>query len=206
MLFGYARVSTHEQNLDLQIDALIDLGVLKENIFCDKISASHSSRTQLDLLLAKLRTNDVLIVWKLDRLARSLIDFTKKMEFFTENKIHFKSITEPFLDTRTNNPHGNLLLNFMAILAQFEKDLIRERTKAGLESARLRGQKLGRPKGISKKYEKKAQRSVKLWDEGILTIKEICEDVKISKATLYKYLRLKGLTNKIRHYPTKCIT
>lgn len=199
MFFGYARVSTHEQNLDLQIDALVNFGVDSKNIFCDKISATKSERPQLDLLLSKLRQGDTLVVWKLDRLARSLIDFTQKMSFFNENGILFKSITEPFIDTTQSSPHGQFFMNMIATMAQFEKDLIRERTKAGLISARLRRRELGRPKGISAKNEKKAQRCVRLFKEGILSVSEICEEVGVSRATYYRYLRQQGV-EEIRSY------
>lgn len=199
MTFGYARVSTHEQNLDLQIDALVNFGIDSKNIFCDKISATKSKRPQLDLLLSKLRQGDTLIVWKLDRLARSLIDFTQKMSFFNENGILFKSITEPFIDTTQSSPHGQFFMNMIATMAQFEKDLIRERTKAGLISAQLRGKELGRPKGISAKNEKKAQRCARLFKEGILSVSEICEEVGVSRATYYRYLREQGVEG-IRNY------
>lgn len=199
MLFGYARVSTHEQNLDLQIDALIHFGIDPKNIYCDKISSTKNERPQLDLLLSILRDEDTLVVWKLDRLARSLIDFTQRMTFFNENRILFKSITEPFIDTTQTSPHTHFFINMIATMAQFERDLIKERTKAGLVSARIRGQVLGRPRGISEKNKKKAKRCAKLFKESILSVDEICQDVGISRATLYKYLRLEGVEG-IRKY------
>lgn len=203
MIFGYARVSSQEQNLDLQIDALINFGVNEKNIYCDKISSVKGKRPQLDLLLSKLRDGDTLVVWKLDRLARSLIDFTNRMTFFANNGILFKSITEPFMDTTQNSPHGQFFMNMIAAMAQFEKDLICERTKAGLASARIRGRELGRPKGILGKNQKKAQRCVRFFKEGILSVNEICEEVGVSKATYYKYLRLQGVGNNIRPYNVK---
>lgn len=199
MIFGYARVSTHEQLLDLQIDALLNFGIDPKNIYHDKVSASKNNRPQLDILLSKLRTGDTLVVWKLDRLARSLIDFTHRMTYFSENGILFKSITESFIDTTQNSPHTQFFTNMIATMAQFEKDLIRERTRAGLVSARLRGQVLGRPSGISEKNKKKAQRCIKLFNEGILSVDEICQDVGISRATYYKYLRINGI-KEIRPY------
>ncbi|WP_172914812.1 recombinase family protein [Capnocytophaga canis] len=200
MIFGYARVSTHEQNLDLQIDALVNFGIEAKNIYCDKISSSKSERPQLNQLLSKLREGDTLVVWKLDRLVRSLIDFTQKMTLFNEQGILFKSITEPFIDTTQNSPHSHFFMNMIATMAQFERDLIKERTKAGLVSARIRGRVLGRPQGLSNKNKKKAQRCVKLFKEGILTVDEICEDVGVSRATYYKYLRLEGIEGEIRNY------
>lgn len=200
MIFGYARVSTHEQNLDLQLDALINFGIEAKNIFCDKISSSKSERPQLNSLLSKLREGDILIVWKLDRLARSLIDFTQKMTYLNERGVAFKSITEPFIDTTSNTPHAQFFMNMIATMSEFERDLIRERTRAGLVSARLRGKQLGRPQGISAKNQKKALRCAKLYQEGILNIEEICQDVGVSRATFYKYLRQQGLETTIRKY------
>lgn len=200
MVFGYARVSTYEQSLDLQIDALADFGIEAKNIYCDKISSGRSERPQLDQLLSKLREGDTLVVWKLDRLARSLIDFTQKMTLFNEQGILFKSITEPFIDTTNSGPHADLFTNMIAAMAQFERDLIKERTKAGLVSARIRGRVLGRPQGLSNSNKKKAQRCVKLFREGILTVDEICEDVGVSRATYYKYLRLEGESESLRPY------
>ncbi len=201
MVFGYARVSTHEQHLDLQIDALLKEGVEENNIYTDKVSSVSIERTKLNELIDKIREGDTIMVWKIDRMARSLIDFNKLMNLFFEKNVCFKSITEPFIDTTYNSPQSKFITNIFAALAQFERDLIIERTKAGLVSARNRGKTLGRPNGISKKNKKKAERCKRLYEEGILTVSEICEDVNVSRATFYKYIRIKGVD--IRTYNKK---
>lgn len=195
MKFGYARVSTGDQNLDLQIDALEKEGIETENIYLDQVSGSRSDRPQLNSLLDKLRKGDVLYVWKLDRMARSLIHLVKLVDGFKRDGIGFKSITEPFIDTSQNSPHSDLLLNLIGSFAQFEKDLIRERTKAGLESARRRGKVLGAPKGLSKKAERKAVLAEEHFRKGEMTVEEILDDLGISRGTYYKYLRIRGIEN-----------
>ena len=139
MIFGYARVSTNEQNLDLQIDAFLKEGLKEKNIYTDKISSTAEERKSLNRLLSYAREGDTIVVWKLDRLARSLIHFTKLMNELEEKGVKFKSITEPFIDTTKKSSHSKFLINMFAALAQLERDIIIERTKAGLESARRRG-------------------------------------------------------------------
>lgn len=192
-IFGYARVSTLEQNLDLQIDALLKYGIDKNHIYVDQVSASKSSRPKLDELMKYLREGDVLVVWKLDRFARSLIDFTKKIGELQQKGVAFKSLTEPFVDSSDENPQQKFFTNIMAVMAQFERDLIIERTKAGLESAKKRGVALGRKKGLSKEAERKANMCVYFYKENLLPVDEICKEVGVSKATYYKYLRHKGI-------------
>jgi len=199
MDFGYARVSTHDQNLDLQIDALTNEGIDIKNIYIDMVSGSRSDRPKLNALLEKLRSGDTLFVWKLDRMARSLIHLVKIVDDFKKSDIGFKSITESFIDTRQGSPHSDLLLNIIGSFAQFEKDLISERTKAGLESARKRGKVLGHPRGLSKKGERKADLAEMYFKKGELSVNEILEELEISRGTYYKYLRLRGIKN-IRSY------
>jgi len=194
MKFGYARVSTEEQNLDLQIDALIKIGVLEKNIVLDKVSGSTSVRPNFERLLNKLREGDELYVWKLDRMARSLIHLTKLLNEFKEEGIAFKSITEPFIDTTNKSPHSGFLINMFASLAEFERDLIRERTKAGLASARARGKVLGHPRGLSAKAKQKAILAEQYFKSGEMTVNEILERLNISRGTYYKYLRHQGVT------------
>lgn len=199
MDFGYARVSTHEQNLDLQINALLEQGVLGKNIYMDKVSAARSNRDKLDKLLNKLREGDTLYVWKMDRMARSLIHFTKLANHFKAEGVAFKSLTEPFLDTTGDSPHGNFLVNIFASLAEFERDLIRERTKAGLDAARKRGKILGPPRGMSEKAKQKAVVAAAYHKEGKLKVDEILEKLEISRGTYYKYLEHeKVVVNKYR--------
>jgi len=200
MIFGYARVSTNEQNLDLQIDAFLKEGIKNKNIYTDKVSSTKEERRKLGKLLDYVREGDTIMVWKLDRLARSLIHFTKLMNEFEEKGVKFKSITEPFLDTTDKSSHSQFIVNLFAALAQLERDIIIERTKAGLESARRRGKVLGAPKGISKKNQQKAVLCEEYFNEGKLTVTEICERLEISRATYYKYLRYRGLNGKLRPY------
>src|SRR5207248_9019601 len=141
MLIGYARVSTHDQTLDLQQDALEKAGCGK--IFTDTASGAKAERKGLEEALAYVREGDTLVVWRLDRLGRSLKHLLETITTLNTRKIGFKSLTES-IDTTTSN--GRLIFNIFASLAEFERDLIRERTKAGLQAARARGRVGGRPK------------------------------------------------------------
>ncbi len=200
MIFGYARLSTSDQSLNLQIDALLQEGIERKNIYTDKISSTVQERKSLTRLWDFAREGDTIVVWKLDRLARSLIHFTKLMNELEEKGVKFKSITEPFIDTTKESSQSKFLVNMFAALAQLERDIIIERTKAGLESARLRGRVLGAPKGLSKKNQQKAILCEEYFKEGIMTVTEICERLNISRATYYKYLRIRGLQGKLRPY------
>jgi DNA invertase Pin-like site-specific DNA recombinase len=202
MIFGYARVSTNEQNIDLQVRALLKYGIDKKNIIKDVVSGAQSKRIRLEELLKSLREGDTLVVWKLDRLARSLIHFNKVMNTLNEKGVRFKSLTESFIDTTEQSAQSKFIINMFAVLAEMERDIIIERTKAGLDSAKLRGQILGRPKGLSKSAEDKAVLCAYHFNEGKLTIPQILKKVGVSKATYYKYLELKGLKGKIRPYST----
>lgn len=200
MVFGYARVSTIEQNLDMQLDAFLKEGIEVKNIYTDKVSSSKEDRKSLSKLLKYAREGDTIVVWKLDRLARSLIHFTNFINQLDEKGVKFKSITEPFLDTTDTSSHSKFIINMFAALAQLERDIIIERTKAGLESARRRGKVFGAPRGISKKNQQIAVLCEAYFNEGKLTVKEICERLDISRATYYKYLRNRGLAGKLRPY------
>lgn len=181
MLIGYARVSTGDQNIDLQSDALNRAGC--EKIFMDKESGAVSARSGLEQAMQMLREGDTLVVWRLDRLGRSLkhlIDIMGKLE---QRKIGFKSIQES-IDTGT--PGGRLVFHIFGALAEFERNLILERTKAGLAAARARGRTGGRPKSLDPKQRKVA---IKLYEEREHPVEEICRIMKISKPTLYSYLR-----------------
>ena len=154
----------------------------------------------MNRLFSYAREGDTIVVWKLDPLARSLIHFTKLMNELEEKGVKFKSITEPFIDTTKKSSHSKFLINMSAALAQLERDIIIERTKAGLESARRRGKILGAPKGISKKNQQKAVLCLEYFKEGRMSVTEICERLDISRATYYKYLRNRGLAGKLRPY------
>lgn len=183
MLFGYARVSTQDQNLNLQLDDLKAAGC--ERIFQEKIS-SAKERPQLQKLLDTLRTGDTLVVWKLDRLGRSLKELVSLITDFQEKQIGFRSLNDA-IDTTT--AQGRLVFNIFASLAEFERDIIRERTKAGLSAARARGRMGGKPKGLSKEALSKAQAAKTLYEKKEKTVAEIGKLLGISRATVYRYLK-----------------
>ena len=180
MLIGYVRVSTNDQNLDLQKDALTELGC--ERFFEDCESGSKSNRQGLNSALDFARLGDTLVVWRLDRLTRSLKDLLAISQHLESKGIHLKSLQESI---DTNTATGKLYFNMCGAFAQFERDVIRERTKAGLHAARARGRFGGRPKAL--RPDKRAL-VVKLYREKQHTIKEICELMGISKTTLYQYV------------------
>jgi len=184
MKIGYARVSTKDQNLNLQKDALKKAGCKK--IYSEQVSGAKIERKQLDEMIKQVRKGDIIVVWKLDRLGRSLRDLVNLISKFQEMEVGFKSLQDS-IDTTT--PTGKLTFHLFAALAEFERDIISERTKAGLKSARARGRLGGRPKGLSKQAQNKARLAESLYKEKELSIKEICDYLSISKPTVYRYLR-----------------
>src|SRR6266571_2998870 len=176
MLIGYARVSKHEQNLDLQLDALKAAGC--EKIFKDKISTLKEERKGLQEALDFLRPGDVLVVWKLDRLGRTLKQLIELVAMFNQKGIGFKSLKET-IDTTTST--GKLVFHIFAALAEFERDIIHERTRAGLEAARARGRSGGRPK-IQTKDPRKIALAKQLYADGHMQVQEICDTLHIGKA------------------------
>jgi len=184
MLLGYARISTKEQNLDLQIDALKREGC--EQIFKDTISGTKAVRPALDKMLELARNGDIIVVWKLDRLGRSLKHLVELIALLIDKGIGFKSLNDN-IDTTT--AQGRLIFNIFASLAEFERDLISERTKAGLQAARSRGRTGGRPKGLSESAKLKAIVCETLYKEGHLSISQICKQLSLSKNTFYNYLK-----------------
>jgi DNA invertase Pin-like site-specific DNA recombinase len=181
MLIGYARVSTSDQRLDLQQDALRGAGCGR--VFTDTASGAKTARPGLTAALEACRAGDIVVVWKLDRLGRSLAHLVETVQILAAREIGFRSLQEQ-LDTTTSG--GKLIFHLFAALAEFERDLIRERTKAGLAAARARGRKGGRPKGGD---EKKRKAALALKRDPQYSIKEICEIVGISRNTYYKYTR-----------------
>lgn len=181
MLIGYARVSTDDQNLDLQKDALEKAGC--EKIFEDHISGSRSDRPGLSQMTSTLREGDVVVVWRLDRLGRSLKDLIDLVGKFEESGISLKSLQES-IDTSTSG--GRFFFHIFGALAEFERNVIRERTQAGLIAARARGKKGGRKEALN---ESKKKVAIKLYHEREHTVDEICRMMGISKPTLYRYLR-----------------
>ncbi|MCG9660442.1 MULTISPECIES: recombinase family protein [Vibrio] len=188
MIFGYQRISTKEQEFDLQTDALRKYGC--EKIFSDIASGAKTSRPALNELITQLRPHDVIVVYKLDRLGRSLKHLIELIDSFTNMEVGIVSLNDPI---DTTSPHGRLITNVFASMAEFERELIIERTKAGLSAARARGRKGGRPEGISKEAENKAAAAEALYKDGKLSISEICQQLSIARSTLYKYLRIRGV-------------
>ncbi len=180
MLIGYARISTQEQTLHLQQDALQKAGCNK--LFTDTASGAKAERKGLEQALNYVRKGDTLVVWRLDRLGRSLPHLITTMTNLEEQGIGFKSLTEN-IDTTTSG--GKLIFHIFGALAEFERNLIRERTQAGLTAARERGRKGGRPKALTVQRLSIAQ---ELYDTGH-PIMDICRTLKISKATLYRALK-----------------
>jgi DNA invertase Pin-like site-specific DNA recombinase len=185
MLIGYARVSKNEQNLNLQVESLIKAGVLERNVFTDKITGTKAERVGLSLALTHLRESDTLVVWRLDRLGRSLKHLIGTVTKLQEQGVAFRSITEN-IDTSTAT--GQLVFHIFGALAEFERNLIRERTIAGSEAARARGRLGGRPtlEGTSSKVAM----AKKLYADKSNEINDICNTLNISRATLYRYIKL----------------
>lgn len=185
MKIGYARVSTQDQNLDMQIDALKSAGC--EIIFEEKISGKSKERPELTKLFEKLRKGDTVVVWKLDRLGRSLKDLIDLITKMQQLNASFLSIQDGI---NTETATGRFTFNIFASLAEFEREIISERTKAGLTSARARGRKGGRPAGYSKETIKKIKAVKVLYDAtGSSSVQEIADSLKISRATCYRYLK-----------------
>src|SRR4051794_32472056 len=181
MLIGYARVSTIDQTLDLQHDALTKAGCTK--IFTDTASGALTERLGLHEALSYIRPGDSLVVWKLDRLGRSLKDLITRITELENRKIGFKSLTEQ-IDTTTSGE--KLIFHIFGALAEFERDIIRERTQAGLAAARVRGKLGGRPKALSSEKIKLAR---KLYADTSTSVTEICKMLGISRHTLQRYVK-----------------
>lgn len=179
-LLGYARVSRHEQREDHQVDALKAAGC--DKVFIDRASGALDHRPQLDELLQQLRNGDTLVVWKLDRLGRSLRRLIELINELGERGVEFKSLTEN-IDTRS--PAGKFLFHVMGAFAELERDLIRERTRNGLEAARARGRVGGRKPVLT---AKDADFARKLYDSKEYTVAEIAKRLRIGRTTLYRYL------------------
>jgi DNA invertase Pin-like site-specific DNA recombinase len=185
MKIGYARVSTADQNPQLQIDALIAAGCTK--LFTDKASGANQERPELAKALKFIQKDDVFIVWKLDRLARSSLHLLKLIEEFDWRGVKFLSITDAGIDTATAS--GRLLFQVLAALAEFERTLIRERTIAGLAIARGKGHKPGVAPKLTNEQAKDARTKMKIG----IPAHELCAALGVCRATLYKSMgRLNG--------------
>lgn len=180
MLIGYARVSTIEQSADLQLDALHAAGV--EQVFTDEgVSGSVSSRPELDKCLAHLREGDTLVVWRLDRLARSLRNLLELVESLSARGVHLRSLTEAI---DTSSASGRLVLSVFGALAEFERALIIERTQAGLAAARTRGAKIGRPSAMNTGQVEQAKTLVSAGHR----VGDVARTLGVGRSTLYRAL------------------
>ncbi len=181
MLVGYARVSTQDQTIDLQRDALDKAGC--ERAFTDTISGSKAERPGLEQALHFLRPGDTLVVWRLDRLGRSLEHLIETVGRLQDRGIGFRSVTES-IDTTSSG--GKLIFHVFGALAEFERELIRERTQAGLAAARARGRKGGRPRSLD---PRKVAMARALHADKSNSIEDICKTLRVSRSTLYRYLQ-----------------
>jgi len=183
MLIGYARVSTQDQTLDLQTDALTRAGC--EKIFTDTTSGAKAERPGLHEAMNHLRAGDTLVVWRLDRLGRTLKHLIATITDLSDHGIGFKSLQEN-MDTTTSG--GKLIFHIFGALAEFEREVIRERTNAGLQAARARGRLGGRP-AIRSLDPKKVALARKLYTDRTMPVQEICETLHIGRSMLYRYMQ-----------------
>ena len=180
MLIGYARVSTRDQKAHLQLDALREAGC--EKIFEETASGARRDRPELNAALEFMRAGDTLVVWKLDRLARSTRQLLETVELLSKQQMGFKTVTQ---DIDTTNAGGRLIFTVFGAIAEFEREIIRERTRAGLDAARSRGRKGGRPRSLSDKDLKQARA---LLTDPEITVEDIARRFGVGPSTLYRYL------------------
>lgn len=188
MRIGYARVSTQDQNLDRQRDQLRQDGC--ERIYEEKASGAKSDRPALRQMLEALRDGDVVVVSELSRLSRSVRDLFAIVGRINETCAQIKSLKEPWLDTTT--PYGRLLFTFFSGISEFERDLIRQRTKEGIAAARARGRRGGHPTLDPKKVDL----ALKMYDSRACSVTEVTRATGISKSALYTYIRKRKKGNR----------
>jgi len=191
MLIGYARISKadNSQVLDLQIDALIESKIDKENIYTDKISGVKDKRPGLESCLKALRKDDTLVVWKLDRLGRSLKHLITTIDDLNQKGVGFKVLTGEGINIDTTTAAGKMIFSIFGAFAEFERELIRERTIAGLKAARARGRKGGRKFQLTKAQVRLAQAAMQNRDT---SVGELCKELGITRPTLYRYVGPNG--------------
>jgi DNA invertase Pin-like site-specific DNA recombinase len=201
MLIGYARVSKADgsQIVDLQRDALVSAGVAPDHIYEDQASGKRDKRPGLDACVKALRHGDVLVVWKLDRLGRDLRHLVNTVHDLSERGIGFKVLAGKGANIDTTTAGGKFIFGIFAALAEFERELICERTKAGLESARARGRTGGRKFGLTKAQVRLAQAAM---GKKETQVSELCAELGITRATLYRYVDPDGA---LRDYGTKVL-
>ena len=184
MLIGYARVSTDEQNLDRQLDALVKFGVDKRNIYQEKITGTKREREQLNKMIRELQEGDTIIITDLTRISRSTKDLLEIVEQIKSKGAGIKSIKDTWLDTTSDNPYNDFLLTVMGGLSQLERDLISQRTKEGLASAKARGRNGGRPSKQNEKGE-----TVKILYSNGMKIVDIVRETGLSRSTVNRIVK-----------------
>ncbi len=191
MLIGYMRVSKTDgsQALDLQVDALIESGVIPENMYQDFSSGKNDVRQGLDSCLKALRKGDTLVVWKLDRLGRNLKHLVNTVHDLSSKGIGFNVLTGQGANIDTSTPQGKLVFGIFAALAEFERDLISERTKAGLDAARARGRNGGAPYKMTAMKLQLAQTAM---EKSETNVSELCRELGITRQTLYRHISPNG--------------
>jgi DNA invertase Pin-like site-specific DNA recombinase len=187
-LVGYARVSSNGQELQLQLDAFRQAGIAKKDIFTDKASGAKAARPGLDKCLQHLQPGDTLLVWRLDRLGRSLRHLIDLVALLHQRSVGFKSLCDGAIDTTTAS--GELIFHIFSSLAQFERRLIQERTRAGLTAARARG-RLGGRRAIPAD-DPRVLTAKRMHADKSMPVADICATLRISRPTLYRYLALKA--------------
>ena len=185
-LIGYARVSTAEQDLGLQLAALRSVGCRDPHIFCDTASGARTARPGLEACVHALVPGDTLVVWRLDRLGRSMTHLVTLIQALLQRHVSFRSLSDGAIDTTTAS--GELVFHIFSALAQFERRLIQERTQAGLAVARARGKKGGRTPRRAE--EPRVRMAYTMYVDQRLTVRDICRVLRISQATFYRYVAL----------------
>lgn len=201
MFIGYARVSKADGNqvLDLQIDSLKRIGITEEQIYVDKASGAKDDRPGLENCMKALREGDTLIVWKLDRLGRNLKHLILTVDELSKRNVGFKVLSGQGADIDTTTPAGRMVFGIFAALAEFERELIRERTIAGLNAARARGRKGGRKFQLTKAQIRLAQAAMSNRDT---SVSELCAELGVTRATLYRYV---GPDGELREFGKKVL-
>lgn len=183
-ILGYARVSTEGQNLDRQIDALMVAGVSRKHLYCEKMTGTKADRPELNRLINDLETGDTVIIADLTRISRSTKDLLEIVDKIKNKGAYIKSLKDTWLNTTTDNPYNDFLLTVMSGLSQLERDLISQRTKEGLVSAKARGRNGGRPS----KQNEKAEMVMALYDSG-MKIADIMRNTELSRSTVNRIVK-----------------
>lgn len=183
-ILGYARVSTQEQNLDRQIDALMAAGVSRKHLYCEKMTGTKADRPELNRLINDLEMGDTVIIADLTRISRSTKDLLEIVQRIKDKGAYIKSLKDTWLDTTSSNPYNDFLLTVMSGLSQLERDLISQRTKEGLASAKARGRNGGRPS----KQNEKLEMVLALYDSG-MKIADIVRNTELSRSTVNRIIK-----------------